>query len=295
MTKIPVSGIILIITCKNNFSQRVLGNRLRLKYSELSGWPIIYLIGDPNLQSAWERRKCSMSETDVIDVLVVKTEDSYINLFKKIVFGYRALSEIYDIEQGIIKCDDDVLLNKSALMEFIETSPKLDYIGKCYSKTDYRLTCPLENIGSKYSADVANYFATHLDALAETRKIIPHFSPDEYARIPALPEGYGCAGPLYYVSIHAIRLIIRLFLSCNSNLFHRDPDSNSYPFVCEDIGTSFILGKAGIKFVRNDLMFHNTWQYGGDIENTIGFHTCIQGRTIHSIPRDIIKFLTQDE
>ena len=43
------------------------------------------------------------------NILTVKCEDTYTHLSTKIIIGFKILTDIYDISEGIIKCDDDDL------------------------------------------------------------------------------------------------------------------------------------------------------------------------------------------
>ena len=84
---------------------------------------VVYLFGDPNINDNYIFEN---------NTLTIKCEDSYLFLSKKINLGIKYVNEIFNIKEGIIKCDDDLIINEK-LIEFLN-EPKEDYIGKNFLK-----------------------------------------------------------------------------------------------------------------------------------------------------------------
>ena len=190
MPRKSIPGAIMIISCHKYFQSRVLGNTYSLSGPSLCGWPIIYVVGDPNMDSLWKLDELTSPIKGFI--LTVKSEDFYTHLFKKIVLAQGALHKIYNIEYGIIKCDDDILFNLQALEKFIAEPPTAAFMARRYDTSE-----PLQDPGphhclsARFDSHMPMYFYKNSDQLAELQVQNPHFNPNDYTRIPDLPPGAG--------------------------------------------------------------------------------------------------------
>lgn len=47
--------------------------------------------------------------------MYIKCEDSYLHLFKKLALSIKYLNEIFIIEEGILRCGDDLIFDENIL------------------------------------------------------------------------------------------------------------------------------------------------------------------------------------
>lgn len=269
-------GVILVITCARYLKSRVVDNPYRLKGDTIEGWKIIYVLGDPSMN---EDYLLKYNKNADINMLFIKCEDDYIHLFKKIAISQEAIHKIYNIKKGVIKCDDDILFNKKLLRQYITSPLNIDFSAKRYDNEWFKEPGPEHCCGSKFDNSILEYFHKNQEHLKLLQSKIPNYDPKTYTRFPTVPEGYGGAGGVYFLSTKASKTIVDYFKKCDRDSFHKDPVSNSYPFIAEDVGTSFILCKSKIKFVPNEHLFsHISWRVNKDPYNAIGFHTFLQGK-----------------
>jgi hypothetical protein len=116
-----VKGIIMRICC---FKYEKLRDKFKIDEKNIEGWEIINIYGKENLDEPYifENNK-----------LIIKCYDTYLHLSTKIILALKILKENYKIEEGIIKCDDDLIFNKNNLITFLKKE-KEDYIGKNFDK-----------------------------------------------------------------------------------------------------------------------------------------------------------------
>jgi UDP-3-O-acyl-N-acetylglucosamine deacetylase len=124
-----IDGIILVLSCLKHINTRL--KDFKLPKDEYAGWKVIYVIGDLFLDCDYKL---------VGNFLIVKCEDSYIHLLKKLVMSLKYLYEIYDIKGGVLRCGDDLVFNEDLLQSFLD-SPKqykiknnigdIDFLGNC--------------------------------------------------------------------------------------------------------------------------------------------------------------------
>jgi hypothetical protein len=137
--KIPVNGIILILSCQKYANSRL--QQFKLPRDEYAGWKVVYVIGDLFLDCDYKL---------VNNLMIIKCEDSYIHLLKKLVLTLKYLYEIYDIKDGVLRSGDDLIFNER-LLELFLSSPKkrlitnddgsgddqeledIDFLGNCSS------------------------------------------------------------------------------------------------------------------------------------------------------------------
>jgi hypothetical protein len=92
-------------------------NDSNLKKNEYNGWKVIYVIGDLRISSLY-----SFDETT--SFLTIRTEDSYIHLLKKLGLAIQFYLKTFDIQDGILRCGDDLVFNESILTKFLNNSDK---------------------------------------------------------------------------------------------------------------------------------------------------------------------------
>lgn len=289
-----VNGVILIITCQKYFRTRILGNTFRINSHQFTGWPIVYVLGDKDLKQDYAIAPPDMTHSFNSYILTVKCEDYYAQIFKKIVMAQEAVYEIFNIKYGILKCDDDITFNKPKLKDFLDNMPSCDWMARRYSDIE-DFKCPFNHkcVENLIDNSIINYYLRNPQELKEVISEKSDFKPEDYVVSPVIPKELSGAGPLYYLSCKASRIIIEYFKKYNYDLYYFDEDSQSYPFVCrEDIGTAFILGNNGIPMTNNPRMFCHAWKEFN--EDSIGFHTHIWGNN-NGINSEILDILIEND
>lgn len=120
-----IDGIILVLSCQKHINTRL--KEFNLKKDKYENWRVIYVIGDITLDNDYELKD---------NILYIKCEDSYIHLLKKLVMSIKYLYKIFDIQEGILRCGDDLIFNEKKLIEFIN-GEKYDFYGKAYCGKDF--------------------------------------------------------------------------------------------------------------------------------------------------------------
>lgn len=266
MEKLPidrkkVKGIIMILTCQKYKVSRI--KRFKLPKDEYEGWKIIYILGNLFLEKDYELEN---------NILKIKTEDSYLHLFKKVVLGEKYLDEIFDIEEGILKVDDDIILNEKNLINFLN-SDKKEFIGKIKSKKDI-INFDKNLLKKNYKNNfMINYyfkkdeeFKNKYNGMQNLNKI----KLRKYNIYNYYADKIGTTGGIYYISKKCYKILINFMEKINFDIFYFDNMSKSYPFLIEDGGTSFIL------LMSNINMYHNGNMYSDINEEnklSLGYHT----------------------
>ena len=102
-----VNGIILVLSCQKHKNTRL--PQFKLPQDNYGDWKVIYVIGDLFLD-----REYSLHE----NVMTIRCEDSYIHLLKKLVLALKYVYELYDIQEGVLRCGDDLIFNEQLLQNF---------------------------------------------------------------------------------------------------------------------------------------------------------------------------------
>ena len=270
--KYNVNGVILIISCKKYISTRVLDNKYRLQDNEINGWKIFYVICDKNLNDMYN---ISYEPKLNNNVLTLKGNDDYIHLFEKVVKAQYVIHNLFNVKEGIIKCDDDMLINKIALNNFLKNTNKGEYRGRNYKNISFPNPGPEYCIKNRNDNEIVNYYSKNIEQLTEIIKETPSFNPAKYNKVPDLPQGAGGCGGIYYLSNNTSKIIVEYFKNINFDVFYYDKNSQSYPFIAEDVGTSFICCYSSIVYTCDVNMFSHTHEQLN--VNAIGYHTHIQG------------------
>jgi hypothetical protein len=98
-----VSGIILVLSCQKHIHTRLKEINLKKRYNN---WIVIYVIADLFMDKLYKLDD---------NILWIKCEDSYIHLLKKLMLSIKYLYEIFEIEEGILRCGDDLIFDESKL------------------------------------------------------------------------------------------------------------------------------------------------------------------------------------
>ena len=268
MNKINVNGIIMRICC-NKYKE--LRKQFKLKEKNILGWEIIDVYGDINLNQEYTFKNNN---------LILKCEDTYLHLSEKILLALKKLREIYDINEGIVKCDDDLIINKNELIKFLEMKNKEDYIGKNFKKKDIINPISYINFNKVIHNDfLINYYNKHKSDKIYIESLLEKFDK-KLKNINCFPgiNNIVALGHIYYLSNKSIDIVVDNFIKKNDFTFFSIifEDNKYYPYVYEDVGIGYILFKNNINFKNNSEMWYNPHYQELDKTpplNYIGFHT----------------------
>ena len=256
MSKENVDGIILILSCQKHLNTRL--KQFSLPQDEYAGWKVVYVIGDLFLPSDYEMRG---------NLLVVKCEDSYIHLLKKLVLSLKYVYEIYNVKEGVLRAGDDLVFNEKNLLSFISMENKPEYFGRCgiNPETPNALTSVVDMF-------MVNYYLSHPEDFSNPQHNLKGVDISTYARRANVCRA--ASGVVYFISSRCCTLLISHMEAIKFDIFHFDMNTQSYPYTIEDCAVSFILFKGGIELTHSSYMYTDLYYLGApDITNFIAGHT----------------------
>lgn len=264
---IKVDGIILVISCQKHLNTRL--KEFQLPRDEYGNWKVIYVIGDLLLDCDYKL---------IGNLMVIKCEDSYIHLLKKVVLSFKYLHEVFDIKEGILRAGDDLIFNENSLCTFLNNPKeyiingeieKIDYMGKSFtgeslisqhiSEADLKTTI---NDNS-----MVNYYNEHPEDIDNPLHNLKGIDFSKYIKRPHTP--IFVSGVLYYISNKSCAILINHLNSIYYDIFHYDKYTDSYPYTIEDCSISSILHLNKIYFVHYGNMYSDNYID----ENCIACHT----------------------
>lgn len=247
-----VEGIILILSCEKHKNTRLVKFGLNKKY--YNGWKVIKVIGNLFLQKEYILND---------NILYIKCEDSYIHLLKKLSLSLKVLYKEFVMKQGILRCGDDLIFNEENLNKFL-LSKKYDFYGKAYCGKNYTSTDIKLLKKTVYDDFMLKYYINHKNELTDSKHGI-NLSIEDLKKILVRPKVWGPSGVIYYISNKSCNIIIQTMEKINYNIFHLDLFTNSYPYIIEDVGITYIMYYNKIPFINNNDFF--------DSPNSIVKHT----------------------
>jgi hypothetical protein len=269
-TKKEVNGIILILSCQKHKETRL--KEINLKNTSYANWEVVYVIGDFFLQTnyCYENNETTHGK----NYLYIRCEDSYLHLLKKLALSIKAVYEIFDIKEGVLRCGDDLFFNEKNLSTFLN-SRKCDYYGQSRQSENYK--CVNKNVLRNIRIDhfMTRYYEKHPEDFLNPQHNLKGIDVSMYA---ARPKIYGAAGVFFFLSNKACSILVNHMGKINFNILHHDRFTNSYPYVIEDCGVAFIMYMNDIVYIDNqDFIFKgNEYQINiGEFlkTNTIVMHT----------------------
>jgi hypothetical protein len=283
---IAVKGIILILSCQKHLDTRI--RQFKLPKNDYGGWKVIYVIGDLFLDSDYKFVSSSTgnaSDASDADFLIVKCEDSYIHLLKKLVLSLKYLYETFDIKEGVLRSGDDLIYNEELLQAFLDSPKKrilggssdrdvvtdLDFYGKSPAGCSL-LSHDISDADIKSTTNdsfMVNYYAGHQEDFSNPYHNLAGVNIAKYMKRPHIPVGP--AGILYYISNKSCAILINHLNNINYDIFHYDEKTDSYPYTIEDCAVSFILYSNKIGFIHYPKMYGD---YNRDTD-VIAIHTNI--------------------
>jgi len=250
-----IKGAILIYSCHKHMNTRM--KKYGLKEKEYAGWKVFYFIGNPNIESNFVIKD---------NIIMLKCEDSYIHVAKKVVMGIKYIYDNYIVEEGILRCGDDLFFIEENLLRFLNSPNKKDYIGfplihnvELSTKTDYFM--PM-------------YYLSNQQDLLNPLHNIP-YTIDELMEFHTVPKIACAAGVVYYLSNKSCNILINHFEKIGWNVFLKDANYG-YPYIIEDICVGFILYLNNI-FVTHSVIYIDVSPGYSDVikigKSVIAFHT----------------------
>jgi hypothetical protein len=248
-----IKGAIIIYSCHKYKDTRL--KKFKLEHNEYGGYKVFYVLGNPNITNDY---------IFIENMLIIKCEDSYIHLLKKVCLGMKIISETYTIEEGIIRCGDDIMLNEEKLINFATTPNKYHYIGY---KTEIIKTYKEERI---YNTFMYDYYRTRQEDFTNILHGLKDKTIDDIQKLSYIPRIDYAVGVIYYLSMKSVEHIINHMKSIEYNIFKEE--NGTYPYTIEDVGIGYILNKYNIPLLHYPLYGNNKFQYEQH-QYCFGIHT----------------------
>jgi len=215
-----IPGVILIISCNKHKETRL--KKFKLSKTEYGGWKVFIIIGNPFLENDYEIND---------NIITIKCEDSYIHLLKKVVLSCKILFNLYDIQEGILRCGDDLVFNEDRLENFLINQPKTDYMGV--------VPINIDTITPSKNTFMTDYFASHPDDITNPINGI-NYSNEVMSIFNIIPKCTYVSGVILYISKYTCQLLIKYMELINWNIFMLH-NKVGFPFIIEDVGIGYIL------------------------------------------------------
>lgn len=250
-----VDGIILILSCQKHKLTRLKEFGPKNKYYDK--WKVIIIIGDLFLDSNYKL---------IDNIMYIKCEDSYLHLLKKLALSIKYIKNCFNIKEGILRCGDDLIFNDDVLINFLK-SKKYDFYGKS-TIGENKIIDNIEFLKTvNYDSFMYDYYLHHKTELTDPKHGID-LTLDELNKYLVRPKIWGPAGVVYYISLKCCDIIVNTMEKIDYNIFHLDEFTNSYPYLIEDVGITFIMYFNKINFMDNKYIYG---EYGDN--NSIAIHT----------------------
>ena len=269
-TKKEVNGIILILSCQKHKNTRL--KEINLSKTSYSNWEVVHVIGDFFLDANYKYE--NNETTHGKNYLYIRCEDSYLHLLKKLVLSIKAMYEIFDIKEGILRCGDDLYFNEDNLVRFLN-SRKYDYYGQSKNSESYK--CVNKNVLRKRGIDhfMIKYYEKHPEDFLNPHHNLKGIDISKYCLRPNI---YGAVGVFFFLSNKACAILVNHMQKINFNILHYDQFTKSYPYTIEDCGISFIMYVNDIVFIDNQAFIYKDSECQTTIHdflnsNTIVIHT----------------------
>jgi len=224
INKKTIPGAIIIYSCNKHKETRL--KELTLK-NEYCGWKVFYIIGNAKLEKEY---KIDIDDNSGKEIITLKCEDSYLHLLKKVVLGIKVLCENYNIENGILRCGDDLVFNETKLENFINMR-KSDYMGVIA-----RVNLPMTKIHSNF---MLSYYVNHQDELNDPSQGI-NLTLGDIFKLNEIPACSYAGGVIVYLSTKSCKTLIDEMNKINWNIFTHN-NEYGYPYIIEDVGIGHIL------------------------------------------------------
>ena len=274
---IAVKGIILVISCHKHLNTRV--KHFKLPRDEYAGWKVIYVIGDLFLDSGYKfvRHDGSGGHESEANLMIVKCEDSYLHLLKKLVLALKYIYETFEIEEGVLRAGDDLIFNEDVLVEFLMSYKKgavaaIDFLGKSPAGRSL-LAHEITDADIKTTicdTFMIDYYKCHPEDFDNPLHNLKGVDIAKYSKRPHIPVGP--CGILFYLSNKSCKILIEHLDNIGYDIFHYDEGTSSYPYTIEDCAVAFILYSNKIGFIHN-LAMYDEYYNNPEKVGVIAIHT----------------------
>ena len=230
MTQPSIDGIVLVISCHKHQETRLteFGPK-RDSYAD-GQWKVVEVLGDPRLPSRYEwiddRR------------LVIKCEDSYVHLMKKVVLAMDILMDLFDVREGFLRCGDDLVFYEDRLDAFLRGPKPGHYVGKLVNGPWWT---PV--VSTRRDTFMTDYYARHpedfWDPLHGLLGLDRAF--EDWDKIP--DAGAYAGGVVVYLSLSACQALVQKMRSIDYDVLRKCPIGlqGYYPYIIEDVGVGYAL------------------------------------------------------
>ncbi len=249
--KAYMKGAILIYSCHKHKDTRL--KEFKLPQDEYDGWKIFYILGDPQINK----------DFIVGNTIILKCEDSYIHVAKKVVMGIKFIYDNYEIEEGVLRCGDDLVFNETSLKNFLRMDNKQDYMGVIANNSPIMV--------AEQNFFMPSYYLSHQEDLQNPLHGIP-YSMDEIKQFNKVPKLKYAGGVVVYLSNKSCRTLIAHFESIGWNVFASD-DTYGYPYIIEDIAVGYVLHINNIFVNQYPLYINSLAEFNKKNRLPVALHT----------------------
>ena len=196
--------------------------------------------------------------------MYIKCEDSYLHLFKKLVLSLKYLKECFNIKEGVLRCNDDLIFNENNLINFLRSN-KYDFYGQSVMSKNNIITDTEFLKTLSYDKFMLDYYKDHVNELSDPKHGI-NLTLDELKKYLDRPKIWGPFGIIYYISLKCCDILIDTMEKINYNIFHFDEFSKSYPYLIEDVAATYVM-------YYNKIDFYDSQNFFGHNKDSIAIHT----------------------
>jgi hypothetical protein len=170
------------------------------------------------------------------------------------------------LDEGILRCGDDLIFNEKNLIDFIKNK-KYDFYGQDQSpKQSNGLFSYLPDYDSlknnnRNSDFMYNYYKKNQSDFSDKNHNLKDLDLEKIKKISIIPKVWGPAGIIYYLSNKSIQILLKHFEKINYDIFYFDKYSNSYPYTIEDVAVTYIMYFNKIEFTIGKHFFGNNDNY----------------------------------
>jgi hypothetical protein len=252
--KPELDGIVLVISCHKHMDTRLVEFGPQKDF--YGRWKVVEVLGDPRLPEAYQwisPRK-----------LLIKCEDSYVHVMKKVVLAMDILLDLFDVREGILRCGDDLVFYEDRLEAFLRGPKPGHYVGKLARGPFWTpvLSVRRDTFMTDYYARHPEDFWNPLHGLLGLDRAF-----EDWDKIP--DAGAYAGGVVVYLSKGACQALVEHLRAIDYNVLRKDPVRGFYPYIIEDVGTGYVL-RGTFSLVPVDLYV----DHPGDRSDTaLAYHT----------------------
>lgn len=256
MTQKPeLDGIVLVISCHKHLGTRLVEFGPQKDSYADGRWKVVEVLGDPRLPCEYQwidGRK-----------LLIKCEDSYVHLMKKVVLAMDILMDLFEIREGILRCGDDLVFFEDRLEAFLRGPKPGHYAGKLARGPSPVLSVRRDTFMTDYYARHPEDFWNPLHGLLGLERAF-----EDWDKIP--DAGAYAGGVVVYLSRAACETLINRLRSIDYDVLYKCPLRKYYPYIIEDVGVGYVLREKGFSMAPVDLYVDHP---GDTSETALALHT----------------------